>query len=222
MLKGFSKSKEAAAEGASQADPGGKAPTAGVPKNESSAPKTSAPLPRKSSNLKSKLLIGAGSIFLGLVLLFFVIRWLGTSTLTGTIQKVYDNAPEYRIEFAELDGDTHVLGNQNLAFPYFKTDADDLHAELNRMALEGNVIALRVWGYRGTWLGFFPNVIAFELIESGEERLRRRAERIADAVIASLKNRGALRPEVDARPLVIEAVERAEAQPLSSPEPSDE
>ncbi len=154
--------------------------------------------------------MGLGGFFASLILLFFGVRWIGTTNMTGRIQKVYETGPEYRLEFAEDGGDTHVLGNQNLAFPYFKTDADDLHAELNRMAYDGDIVELEVWGYRGSWLGFFPNVIDAERVETLKERRRRRAEKIADSVIATLKNQGALRDGVDVRERIIEAVERAQ------------
>lgn len=141
---------------------------------------------------------------------FLVFRWAGTSELRGTVQRVYESGPESRFEFVENDGQAYVIGNQNVAFPYFKTEAQDLHAQLVRFAHTRDVVEVNVWGLRVSWLGLFPNVISVEFAESQATRARRRATQIADAALEVLDRRGALDGGDDVRNEVIDAVQRAD------------
>jgi len=179
----------------------------------SNAKQTLDPAPGVKSKKKParRLLFKMTLILVGCAGLFLTLRWIGTSHFKGTVLKVYETGPEFRLEFAADDGDTYVLGNQNLGFPYFKTDAQELHAKLRRFSRQRDVVTIKVWGYRGAWLGFYPNVIEAEFAESSEQRARRKAEQMADAVITVLHNRGALSDDAEVREDIIKAIVQADS-----------
>lgn len=148
------------------------------------------------------------AIVVALTLLgLFLYRSAGTSTYRGTVQRVYEKQAEYRVEFAELDGNVHVVGNDEARFPYFKTNTADLHAKLNQLSRSGDIVDLKVWGFRHSWLSMFPNVVGVTHVQSASARQLARAEQIADAVISTLANRDALKKrDEDTRQAVVEAV----------------
>lgn len=139
----------------------------------------------------------ASTWLIGVVVLlfvaFFTYRWAGTSTYRGTVQRVYEKENEFRAEIVDLEGQVHVVGNKEITFPYFKLDTADLHADLNRLSKTRDVVDVKVWGFRFTWFSVFPNVIETEFVMSRQDRDRKRAERIADAVLESLRNKGLLK-----------------------------
>lgn len=154
------------------------------------------------------------SLILVAVLLcsFFLYRAAGTSRYQGTVQRVYEKEAEYRVEFAELSGKVRVIGNSEVRFPYFKTNTADLHAELNRLATTGDIVEIRVWGFRHSWFSMFPNVINVKFVYSAKKRAEEKAEAIADAVMAALANRDALKKQdPGTRKAIVEAVLRASA-----------
>lgn len=154
------------------------------------APDT-APVQKKS--WKQRLLLWTLGILGVLLVLFFAYRWAGTSTYRGSIQRVYETNHDFRTELVDLDGNVHVLGNQEIKFPYFKLDTADLHAKLNRLAQTRDIVDVKVWGFRMSWFSTFPNLIDVEFVVSRQERNRKRAEDAADAVIRNLQDRGFLK-----------------------------
>jgi hypothetical protein len=159
-------------------------------------------------------------ILVGVLLACFVLyRWGGTSHYRGTVQRVYEKGAEYRVEFTQLSGKVRVIGNAEMRFPYFKTNTADLHAELNRLARTGDVVDIRVWGFRQSWLSMFPNVVDVNFVYSAEKRAHQHAEAVADAVIATLANRDALKNNDQAtRAAIVEAVIRASSNTSSLPQ----
>ena len=124
---------------------------------------------------------------------FIVYRWAGTSTYRGTVQRVYEKENEFRAEIVDLEGHVHVVGNKEITFPYFKLDTADLHADLNRLSKTRDVVDVKFWCFRFTFVSVFPNVIETEFVMSRQDRDRKRSERIADAVLESLRNKGHLK-----------------------------
>lgn len=196
------------AETKDQADPpevddgleaAGAAPPAAAKKGADSKPPT----------WKQRLLRWSLLVVGVLLLLFFLVRLVGTTHHTGTVERVYEKGSEYRVEFWDERGKVHVVGNEDVRFPYFKLDTADLHAELNRFAKTGDLVELKVWGFRTTWLSMFPNAISVELLESGEAREERRARALAKVIEAELKNRGALKEGVQVQDAIVDAIVRA-------------
>lgn len=164
----------------------------------------------KGLNWKQKLLRWTLLVFGVLLLLFFLFRWTGTSHHRGTVERVYEKGHEYRVEFWDESGKVHVVGNEDLRFPYLKLNTADLHAQLNRLAKTGDLVELKVWGFRYTWLSMFPNAISVQTLESGRARAERRAGDLAEAIEAELKNRGALKEGAEVREAIVEAIVRVQ------------
>lgn len=171
------------------------------------------PAPAKKRSLRARLATYAAVFFAVLLVLFFSYRWAGTTTYRGTVQRVYEKGMEYRVEFTTLEGEVRVVGNAEIKFPYFKLDTADVHAELNRLSLTGDVVDLTVWGFRQAWLDMFPNVIEVTFVRSDEDRSRARAERVADAVIAKLREQNVLKGGESVKPGLVEAIATALSTP---------
>ncbi len=184
------------------------------PGQETKAPGAEAGAQAKKRSLRSRILTALALFFGLLLLLFFAYRWAGTSTYRGTVQRVYEKGLEYRVEFTTLEGEVRVIGNAEIRFPYFKLDTADVHANLNRLSLTGDVVDLKVWGFRQAWFDMFPNVVDVTFVRSDSDRNRARAERIADAVIEKLSSKGILKGGEGLRPDIIEAVEGAIQSPV--------
>ena len=148
-----------------------------------------------------------------LMALFFSVRWVGTTTYRGTVQRVYEKGAEYRVEFAELGGSVRVVGNSEIRFPYLKVNTADVHAELNRLSETGDIIDIRVWGLRQAWFDMFPNVVDIEFVRSDSDRRRAKAEKIADEVMKALTKREVLKGGEDVRADVIGAIEKGMRAP---------
>lgn len=140
---------------------------------------------------------------------------MGTTTYRGKVQRVYEKGIEYRVEFADLEGEVHVIGNQEITFPYIKMDTADLHAALNRMSATGDIVDLRVWGFRQAWFSMFPNAIDVEFVRTDAEQLEARAGRIADEVLEELRGKSVLKGGDKVRPMVLDAVKRGMKVPAS-------
>lgn len=166
-----------------------------------------ADVPHQKRSFKRSFLKWSAVVLACLMVAFFFYRWAGTSHYKGTIQRVYEKEAEYRVEFTDLEGRVRVVGNRESRFPYFKVETADLHAELNRLANTGDLVEITVWGFRQAWFSMFPNVIEVEFLQSRKERERKRAERVAEAVLDVLTQRDALKKADDAtREAVIDAV----------------
>lgn len=159
--------------------------------------------------IKWSLIVGAV-----LVLGFFVYRGLGTTHYRGTVQRVYEQQDEYRVEFVDSEGKVHVAANREIRFPYFKLDTADLHAELNRYSQTHDIVEARVWGFRFSWISMFPNVIEVAFVRSNADTERMRAENAADAVIAQLKSEGILKGGEHVRPGIVSAITEGLKKPV--------
>lgn len=157
---------------------------------------------------KARILTWLLVTFACLLVAFFTIRWAGTATYRGKVQRVYEKGVEYRIEFADLGGKVRVVGNKEITFPYVKMDTADLHADLNRLSDSGDIVDLRVWGFRQAWFSMFPNAIDVTFVRSDAEQDRAKAGRIADEVLETLRQQGVLKGGDGVRPVVVEAIER--------------
>ncbi|MCH2110617.1 MAG: DUF1523 family protein [Polyangiaceae bacterium] len=172
-----------------------------------------APPPRKGRGWKKTLLLWLLLLVGGCALLFFSYRWAGTSTYRGTIQRVYERQAEYRFEFATLDNQVLVIGNSDIDFPYVKFDSADLHAQLNQLARTSDIVDIQVWGFRQAWFSIFPNIIRVEFVRSKGQRLRDKAEQIADQVVALFMERNILKGGDGIREELLEAIERGLKEP---------
>jgi Protein of unknown function (DUF1523) len=170
--------------------------------------------PRRRS-FKSRMLTRLALLTLFLMVAFFMIRWVGTSTYRGKVQRVYEQGIEYRVEFTDLDGGVHVIGNTEIKFPYFKLDTADLHAHLNRLSTTGDIVDIRVWGFRQSWFSIFPNAIDVTFVRSDTEQQEARAGRITDEVLQALSAKGVLKGGDEVRPAVLDAVKRGMKVPGS-------
>lgn len=181
--------------------------TAGMASDVQTA-KTERPPSFKRSAIKWVAIVGAALLF---ALLLY--RWAGTSTVRGTVQRVYEKEAEYRVELVDLDGNVHVTGNSEIRFPYFKLDTADLHAELNRLALTKDVVDAKVWGFRMSWFDAFPNLIEVEFVRSNAARTRAQAENLTDVVLAELVKEGAIQNGAELRPGLVSVIEQALLKP---------
>jgi hypothetical protein len=148
----------------------------------------------------------------GLLLSFFAYRWIGTSTMRGSVQRVYEKDAAYKVEFIEESGDVHVMENAPMRFPHLKLETADLQATLHHLGQTGDVVDLTVWGTRLSWLDIFPNVVDSEFVRSSEEGRAEQALKVTDAVIDELIDQGVVKrgPEADqVRPGVEQAANRA-------------
>ncbi len=160
---------------------------------------------KKSRPFKQRAMIWLGVAALGFLAFFLTYRWAGTSTYRGTVQRVYEQSNDYRAEIVDLEGNTHVVGNREIMFPYFKLNTADLHADLNRLSKTHDLVEVTVWGFRLSWFSIFPNLIDTTFVMSRQDRDQKRAERIADAVLERLNQKGLLKGN-ESRGEVIDAV----------------
>jgi len=163
----------------------------------------------KSRPFKQRALLWTFGFLVTLIVLFFTYQWAGTSHYRGTVQRVYEQSNDYRAEIVDLEGNVHVVGNQEIKFPYFKLNTADLHAELNRLSKTRDIVDVKVWGFRMSWFSTFPNLIETEFVMSRQDRDQKRAERIADAVLRSLLDKGLIKGGDGIKPAVVQAVKES-------------
>lgn len=133
------------------------------------------------------------AMLVSVVLLAFSYRWAGTTTLRGSVQRVYEKEAHYRVEFIESSGEVHVLENEVTTFPYFKSDSADLQAALHRYARTGDIVDVKAWGFRASFLSVFPNIVEVDFVRSGAERQEARTRLVTQAVIDELIDQGIVR-----------------------------
>lgn len=114
-------------------------------------------------------------------------RYVPSSTYEGQVQRVYEKALEYRVEFVTSDGEVRVFNNLEQRFPYLKFDTADLQANLERFQREGDTIRITVWGIRSAMLSSFPNVVGVERLRSGSSVREARNARVTAAVLSELR-----------------------------------
>ncbi len=170
---------------------------------------------KKKGSFKRAFIKWTLFLITALVAIFFVYRWAGTHEEVGTIQRVYENHAEYRIEFADEEGEVTVIGNNDIQFPYVKLDAADLHAELHRLAESGDTVRLTIWGFRQSWLSMFPNVLDIEILSTKEEKIAARATQLKEKVVEMMKRKGVL-PEQEG---FQDDLQRTLEESLSQPAP---
>lgn len=144
-----------------------------------------------------------------LLLFLLLYRVLGTSEFRGTVQRVYEREGEYRAELRDAAGNVLVVSNHDMYFPHFKLDSADLHAELHAFATKRDLVKAKIWGFRMEWFSVFPNVVDAEFVLSAAERRKQDAENVAEAVLQTLKEKGALKDGADIRHDLIQTVDRA-------------
>jgi len=115
------------------------------------------------------------------------IRYAPTSSYEGQVQRVYEKALEYRVEFVTSDGEVRVFNNLEQRFPYLKFDTADLQANLEKFQREGDTIRITVWGIRSAMLSMFPNVVGVERLQPGSNLREARNARVTDAVLSELR-----------------------------------
>ncbi|HSC88195.1 MAG TPA: DUF1523 family protein [Polyangiaceae bacterium] len=174
--------------------------------NQAATPAVSqAAVPPAKRPFKQRALIWLSIAVTAFVVFFIVYRWGGTSVYRGTVQRVYEQSNDYRAEIVDLEGNTHVVGNREIMFPYFKLNTADLHADLNRLSKTHDIVEVRVWGFRLSWFSIFPNLIDTTFVMSRQDRDQQRAERIADAVVERLQQKGLLK-DAAAKGEIVDAV----------------
>lgn len=160
---------------------------------------------------------------IGLLLLaiacVLALRYLPTETYHGQVQRVYEKALEYRVEFVTDEGEVRVFNNREQRFPYLKFDTADLQANLEKFQREGDTVRITVWGLRSAMFSAFPNVVDVERLQAGSARRQAQNVRVTAAVLAELRAMQLLPPEreAEARLRLERAVELA-----SQPTPGGE
>lgn len=146
------------------------------------------PTPRRSfaSTLKRGLLITVAA----LLVLYLGYRWLGTAEVRATIQRVYEDQGEFRVELVQTDGQVLVAANRDMYFPHFKLDSADQQAKLHNLAVSQDTARVKVWGFRLSWFSVFPNVVDVEMVQTNVERRRALASKLATAVLDELRKKG--------------------------------
>lgn len=177
--------------------------------NETTGPAAtppSSPPPRAIGKKLKRLAIIAPLVSLALILGY---RFAGTRTFTGVVQRVYEKEGEYRVELRDPRGEVLVAANHDMKFPYFKLNSADVHANLHHFAQTGDLVKTEIWGFRMEWFSVFPNVVDVTFLESKRDRTRKRAERVADAALRVLVDKGILKGGDGVRDDLIEAVGEA-------------
>jgi len=141
-----------------------------------------------ASSVKRGLWITLGAI----LFLLLAYRWLGTSTVRSTVQRVYEDQGEFRAELVEPGGKVLVIGNHDMYFPHFKLDSADQQARLHNLSLSQDTAEVTVWGFRLTWFSVFPNVVDVEMVQTNLERRHALASRLAAAALEELRKKGAV------------------------------
>lgn len=104
-------------------------------------------------------------VFLVLWGLLSLVRWSAEGTYVGTVQRAYEKAGEYRVEFnVEGQEDPLVFTNED-SWLYFKRNSGDVHAKLNQFADQKAKVELKSWGWRNSWFSWFPNVVKIHRLE---------------------------------------------------------
>lgn len=184
-----------------------------------SKPEAIAPPPR---TFKQKALRLSLIVFGSLLLAFLLYRWAGTSVLLGHVQRVYEKGNGYKIEFVEKSGEVSVLENTPIRFPHFKLETADLQAQLHHFSETGDIIELKVWGLRLSWLEYYPNAIEAEFVSSNEDRRKAQVQAISYGVMNELIDQGVVTrgPESEkVRPGLEAAISRGLKEPSSSNSP---
>lgn len=143
-------------------------------------------------------------------------RWAGTSTLRGTVQRVYEKDAQYRIDFVDSSGEVHVLENDAIKFPHLKTDTADLQAELHRFSETGDEVDVTAWGFRAPFISIFPNIVDVEFVRSDTVRKKEHVRYITQSVINELIDQGVVERGEESkrmRPGLEKAVGKATAKP---------
>lgn len=164
------------------------------------------PPPREVGKKLKRLAIIGPLLALALILGY---RFAGTRTFTGVVQRVYEKEGEYRVELRDSRGEVLVAANHDMKFPYFKLNSADVHADLHRFSQTGDLVKAEIWGFRMEWFSAFPNVIDVTFLESKRDRTRKRAERVADAALRVLMEKGILKGGDGVRDDLIEAMGEA-------------
>jgi hypothetical protein len=171
-----------------------------------------------ASTLKRGLLMTIAAI----ALLLFAYRWIGTSTVRSTVQRVYEDQGEFRAELVEPGGKVLVTANRDMYFPHFKLDSADQQAKLHNLSLSQDTAEVTVWGFRLSWFSVFPNVVDVEMVQTNVERRRALAKRLAAAVLEELRKKGAVQGGAglqDDTTKAIEAVLAAQDTQKGAPPP---
>ncbi|MHA1948241.1 MAG: DUF1523 family protein [Candidatus Thorarchaeota archaeon] len=99
-----------------------------------------------------------------------VYKWTGTGTHTGIVQRAYEKADKYRIEFVTNKGDVLVFENKDSTFPYFKTNTANIQADFSKAEKDGSEVEVVTWGWRNSMASWFPNVISLEVKDSDKTK----------------------------------------------------
>lgn len=145
--------------------------------------------------LKQRIGKWGAIIVVALILAFFLFRFIGSTSYTGTINRVYEKTSEYRVELEAPDGEVHVFKNAELRFPYLKFDTADLQAQLQSYQRNEDIVKVRAWGFRSTVFSWFPNVIDVDLVRKSREAKRQRAEQIVDMTLELMTTKKAISAE---------------------------
>jgi hypothetical protein len=170
-----------------------------------------------ASTLKRGLLITIGVI----AFLLLAYRWIGTSDVRCTVQRVYEDQGQFRAELVEPGGKVLVTGNHDIYFPHFKLDSADQQAKLHNLAVSQDTALVTVWGFRLSWFSVFPNVVDVEMVQTNVERRRALANRLAGAVLEELRKKGAVQSGAGLQEDTAKAIEAVlaeqEIRPAGSP-----
>lgn len=127
------------------------------------------------NNQKAKSSASGGYVCLGILVLCLLsfggctaVKWVGMGTYVGTVQRAYEKADVYRVEFITLDGDTRVFENAESSFPVWKSNTADLQAVLKKAEQDGSEVEITTWGWRSSITSSFPNVVDLEVKESDQ------------------------------------------------------
>lgn len=161
-----------------------------------------------ASTLKRGLLITVGA----LLVLYVGYRWIGTSDVRATIQRVYEDQGEFRVELVQADGTVLVAANHDMYFPHFKLDSADQQAKLHNLAVSQDTALVTVWGFRLSWFSVFPNVVEVEMVQANVERRRALAAKLATAVLDELRKKGVVQGGANLQDDTAKAIEAVLAE----------
>jgi len=148
--------------------------------------------PKTERTVGSTIKRGVLLTLAAIVLLFVAYRWIGTSDVRATVQRVYEDQGEFRVELVRADGKVLVAANHDMYFPHFKLDSADQQARLHNLAVSQDTAMVTVWGFRLSWFSVFPNVVEVEMVQTNVERRRALANRLSTAVLDDLRKKGAI------------------------------
>lgn len=170
-------------------------PALSPPPGTAPPPKGVTPLPPPAPKAPwtRRFLHGVAFVFGTLFLLVLIYRWIGTSTVRGTVQRVYEKDARFLIEFVDASGNVTVVENEPIRFPHFKTSTEDLHADLHRYSQTQDTVDLTTWGIRAAFMDVFPNAVDVDFVKSNQVAKKMQAERVTRVVINELIDQGFLR-----------------------------